>query len=511
MKKDNTPVTPIPVQNHFFWAFPPLRFGRAFGSRFPRLRRERASTNASIPNANTVPPQAKSTKKTKTPILRKATVGSILLAILFNTVSCTREKPIQITAKDLHNAIDKATEIMVHDIFSPPVASRVYVYPNIAAYQIMAQHNSTYQSLEEQLTGLTAIPKAEPSKKINYPLAAVIAHIEISKQLIFSEEKMETYRDSLYNIWESKNPAMFNNAKDYGLKVANHIAEWMNNDNYNQTRTMAKFTVNPDDESRWQPTPPAYMDGIEPHWNKIRPCVLDSAAQFKPEPPPQFSMEEGSDFYEELKEVYDISNKITENGDDSEEVAIAKFWDCNPYVSVTRGHLMFATKKITPGAHWIGIAKIACKKTNSDFDTTLYAYTKTSITIADAFISCWDEKYRSNLIRPETLINKYIDEEWKPILQTPPFPEYTSGHSVVSGAAATALTVIFGDDFSFDDDTETPYGLPVRSFSSFNTAAQEAALSRLYGGIHYMAAIEMGFEQGISVGTFVNEQLKMTK
>jgi hypothetical protein len=170
---------------------------------------------------------------------------------------------------------------------------------------------------------------------------------------------------------------------------------------------------------------------------------------------------------------------------------------------------MFATKKISPGAHWIGITKIACRKTESDFDRTAFAYAKTAITIADAFISCWDEKYRSNLIRPETLINEYIDDSWKPVLQTPPFPEYTSGHSVVSGAAAVALTDIFGPDFAFDDDTELKYGLPVRSFSSFRQAADEAAISRMYGGIHYRKAVEVGVKQGRDLGHFVVQQLKM--
>lgn len=252
------------------------------------------------------------------------------------------------------------------------------------------------------------------------------------------------------------------------------------------------------------------MPGIEPHWNKIRPFVIDSAAQFIPVPPPPFSMEKNSDFYKELLEVYEISNEITEKGDSSEEVQIAQFWDCNPYVSVTRGHLMFATKKITPGAHWMGITKIASRKTNSDFSKTLYAYTEASIAMADAFISCWDEKYRSNLIRPETLINEHIDQNWKPILQTPPFPEYTSGHSVVSGAASTILTNVFGDNFSFDDDTEVPYGLPVRSFTSFKQAADEAAISRMYGGIHYRAAVEVGVKQGRDLGQFVISNLKMT-
>ncbi len=433
-----------------------------------------------------------------------------LLMITLAFFACDKKsEPIEVSGEELHNAVDKVTEVMIHDIFSPPVASRIYAYPNIAAYEIVSLENEQYNSLEGQARGLTAIPKPDAGQAVNYRLAALIAHMDLSRRLIFSEEKIETYRDSLYNLWESKNEKEFTASKDYGLKVAEHISGWMNEDNYNQTRTMPKFTVDTEDPSRWQPTPPAYMDGIEPHWNKIRPFVIDSAGQFKPTPPPPFSMEEGSAFYDEVKEVYDISNEITEKGDASEEIEIAQFWDCNPYVSVTRGHLMFATKKITPGAHWIGIVKIASKKTNSDFDKTVYAYTKTSIAIADAFISCWDEKYRSNLIRPETLINEHFDDSWKPVLQTPPFPEYTSGHSVVSGAAATALTDIFGENFAFDDDTEVAYGLPIRSFTSFNQAADEAAISRMYGGIHYRTAVEIGVKQGRDLGNFVISNLKM--
>jgi len=437
---------------------------------------------------------------------------SIVCLISLFLLSCSREEkqePLEIGPEDLHASVDKVTEIMIHDIFSPPVASRIFAYPNIAAYEIMALGNDSYASLAGQVRDLNAIPKPDTTKTINYNVAAMVAHMELNKRLIFSEDRMEMLRDSLYTAWERKNPSLFSASKEYGLKVADHIGEWMGKDNYAQTRTMPKFTVDADDPTRWQPTPPAYMDGIEPHWNKIRPFVIDSAQQFKPSPPPDFSMEEGSDFYKELKEVYDISNQITEKGDTSEEIQIAQFWDCNPYVSVTRGHLMFATKKITPGAHWIGITKIAARKTNSDFEKTLYAYTKASIAMADAFISCWDEKYRSNLIRPETLINQHIDDSWKPVLQTPPFPEYTSGHSVVSGAASIALTDVFGDDFAFDDDTEVPYGLPVRSFKSFRQAADEAAISRMYGGIHYRAAVEIGVRQGRDLGTFVIENLNM--
>lgn len=436
-----------------------------------------------------------------------------LLIGLFLTLiisSCQKDEPIVITPAHFYQSVDKVVEIMVHDIFSPPVASRVFVYPNIAAYEIVAQNDKRFTSLKNQITNFKGIPKPENSEHINFKLAALIAHIDLSRKLIFSEDKMISLRDSLYIVWENENKRVFENSKQYALKVSEHVSEWMDKDNYKETRTMSKYSLDTDDISKWQPTPPSYMNGIEPHWNKIRPMVIDSASQFKPIPPPEFSMEEDSEFYKEVKEIYDISNDITEKGDDSEEIEIAQFWDCNPYVSVTRGHLMFATKKITPGAHWIGITKIASKQSNYDVAETLHAYTVTSIAIFDAFISCWDEKYRSDLVRPETLINKYFNDNWKPILQTPPFPEYTSGHSVVSNAASIALTSIFGENFKFDDDTEVEYGLPVRSFTSFEAAADEATISRMYGGIHFRAAVEVGAIQGKEVGNFVINNLQTT-
>ncbi|HEU5146762.1 MAG TPA: vanadium-dependent haloperoxidase, partial [Chryseosolibacter sp.] len=130
------------------------------------------------------------------------------------------------------------------------------------------------------------------------------------------------------------------------------------------------------------------------------------------------------------------------------------------------------------------------------------------IALMDGFISCWDEKYRSKLVRPETYINEHIDEDWVPLLQTPPFPEYTSGHSVISAASAVTLTKLFGDNFAFLDSTEVEFGLPARSFTSFMHASQEAAISRLYGGIHYRPAIDHGITEGIALGKFVIENVK---
>ncbi|MDT7832742.1 vanadium-dependent haloperoxidase [Flavobacteriaceae bacterium S356] len=441
--------------------------------------------------------------------IQKLTI-TILISFVLLSCSSSTEK-IEITPNDYHHAVDKLTSVMIHDIFSPPVASRIYAYPNIASYEVLNQGSTRYKSLANQLNGLEKLQHEASTTGIDLKLASIIAYLDVAKELVFSKDQITSYRDSLYNVWESKNKDAFLQAKNHALPISTHIISWMNTDNYKETRTMPEFNISSDDPSRWQPTPPAYMEGIEPHWNKIRTFSLDSAAQYKPLSHPKFSLKKGSDFYKELEEVYTISQEIRKKGDTSEEIAIAQFWDCNPYVSINKGHFMFAAKKITPGAHWIGICKIACKQTNSDFEKTVFAYTKTSIAITDAFISCWDEKYRSNLIRPETLINKHIDESWEPILQTPPFPEYTSGHSVVSGAASEVLTSIFGDNFSFEDTTEIPYNLPMRKFSSFRVAAEEAAISRMYGGIHYISAVNLGIDQGIKVGEHVNTTISFRK
>lgn len=444
-------------------------------------------------------------------ILNKKNIGIVILFLVTFTVfqSCNpKEEPIIVPVDAYFNAVDKITETMIHDIFSPPVASRIYMYPNVAAYEIMAQNNKKYSSLSTKIKSLQPIPKAP--KDVNLKVAALVAYIDVSKELIFKDNIVTTYADSLFTSWKKTNATEFTASKTYGLKVANRIKDWLHKDNYKETRSFAGYEVTTDNPGRWQPTPPAYMDGIEPHWNKIRTMVLDSAAQFKPIRHPEFSMDPNSPFYKELQEVYTVTKKIRKNGDTTEEVAIARFWDCNPYVSTSKGHLMIATKKITPGAHWMGITKIACKQQKLDFTAAVHANTITSIGIFDAFISCWDEKYRSNLIRPETLINNTIDKEWTPLLQTPPFPEYTSGHSVVSGASATILTHLFGDNFSFTDDTELPFGLPSRKFTSFNAAANEAAISRLYGGIHYRAAIDNGVVQGQNVGKHIIDNLKLT-
>lgn len=314
--------------------------------------------------------------------------------------------------------------------------------------------------------------------------------------MIFSEEKMNSHKEEALKEIRSKGipKRVFERSVKLGNDVADHVIAYSKKDNYHQSRSFEKYTVS-NAPNTWQPTPPAYMEGIEPHWNKIRSFVLDSAGQYKSVPPTEFSNDKNSQFFKEAEEVFVTTQNLTTDQKD-----IAMFWDCNPYKVNVKGHVMFAEKKITPGGHWMGIAAISSKAAEQDWKGTAETLAMTGVALFDGFIACWDEKYRSVLIRPETYINKYIDEEWLPLLQTPPFPEYTSGHSVISNAAAETLTQLFGEPFHFVDSTEVAYGLPVREFDSFRQAADEAAISRLYGGIHYMPAIVHGSTKGQKVG-----------
>ena len=429
----------------------------------------------------------------------------ILLSMLLT--SCTQDQSYKEKIKDpelVQANVKNLTDIIVYDIFSPPVASRVYLYPAIAAYQTMQLANEeTYASLSGQVKGLGPLTKSI-NENVNYNIASLHAFNEVGKALIFSEDKMNAFQENLEQQLKDKGVprSILKASKKFGDEVSSHILAWAKGDLYNQTRTFPKYTIQ-EEEHYWKPTPPDYMDGIEPHWKQIRTMALDSSNQFPPKPPLAFDLTEGSPFQIQLKEVYEIGKNITD-----EQLEIAKFWDCNPYVTHHRGHAMFATKKITPGGHWIGITSIATRKAKNDFQATTNAYANVTIALFDAFISCWDEKWNTLVVRPETLINKHYDEEWLPILQTPPFPEYTSGHSVISRAAAITLTDLFGDNFAFDDTTEIEYGLPVRSYGSFIEASEEAAVSRLYGGIHYMMAIEEGVAQGQEVGEHIVQRIQ---
>lgn len=434
----------------------------------------------------------------------------IALAAIFLLAACQPKSNWQKLAENpefIHRSVRQVTDVMVHDIYSPPVASRIYAYVSVAAYEAAVNGDKDYISLSGQLNGLDSVPKPEAGKQYCYTLAAAHAALTVGKIMIMSEGRIESYHDKMMaEFRETGMPDdVYDNSIAYGKLIADRILKWAGKDNYKHTRSLSKYDVQTDDAS-WKPTPPAYMKGVEPHWNEIRPFLLDSAQQFKPARAVDFSTKPDSYFYKLALAVRDTGLHLT-----PQQSATAIFWDDNPFKVNNNGHTMFAIKKISPGGHWINIAAEVCRQKKANYVRSAETYACLAVTIADGFINCWDEKYKSKVIRPETYINQYIDQRWAPLLQTPPFPEYTSGHSVVSNASAVVLGKLFGDNTAFTDSTEVQFDIPARTFPSFKAAAAEASISRFYGGIHYMPSIVNGVDEGRRIGEFALSKLKTRK
>jgi hypothetical protein len=422
---------------------------------------------------------------------------SFIVSVLL-TAGCKQHNNKQeFTNKNISDVITEMSDLMVHDVTNPPLAARFFSYACLAGYEIVSQNSRKYKSMHGILNEYPNLQKPDTLPNYDYKLSALLAIIETAKKLQPSGSLLAKYETRLLDSclqagWQEE---VIDNSKRYAVAVSKKILAYAKADRYNKISNYPRYTPVGKDGT-WFPTPPAYIAAVEPYFNTVRPFTLDTCSQFKPAPPVAFSKDKNSTFYKLVLSNY--KGIVPANHD-----TIAAFWDCNPFAVQDEGHLAIGIKKISPGAHWMGITGIACEKAKKSFDESLQIYTWLSIGLMDAFICCWDEKYRSNRIRPETAIRKLMDAKWYPLLQTPPFPEYPSGHSTISALSATVLTHFLGDDFKYTDSVEVKYGLAPRNFNSFNEAAIEAGLSRFYGGIHFMDAIDNGREQGLDVGKWV--------
>ncbi|NBR73025.1 MAG: phosphatase PAP2 family protein [Flavobacteriia bacterium] len=387
--------------------------------------------------------------------------------------------------------VKQLTDVMIYDVTSPVAAARYYAYSTLASYELMAtQTGVPYPSFTAlSKLRLTGIPAEVPS--LQHPeMAYRYVLLYVGSKLLPSGKKLLPRAEKLKQ-------ALPPTEAEFVEAIGEAVLTYASQDGFLQLNNLKRYTPKRG-PAYWQPTKPTYMAPIEPHWNTLKTFFLDRPDQFLTQVPATFDLDSASPFYAMTLEV---KNVVDENHKEKNE--IAAFWDCNPYAISQIGHLEFGLKKISPGGHWMGIAGIACKKARFSLQKTIYTHTLLALTLHDSFVACWDEKYRSDRIRPETVINRYIDKTWTPLLQTPPFPEYVSGHSVVSTSSALILTQIFGDNFRFKDTTENEFGLKPRTFKSFNQAAEEASISRIYGGIHFMDAVTEGQWLGRQVGQFV--------
>ncbi len=423
--------------------------------------------------------------------------------IVFVFPSCKQhQKNLQFSNRNISDVITRMSDVMVHDLTNPPLAARFFSYACLAGYEIVSQNNRKYKSMYGVLNDYPNLQKPDTINNYNYQLSAILAIIATAKKMQPSGALLEKYEKNFLDtcVQAGFTEEVINNSKKYALAVSKRILAYAKADRYNKISNYQRYTPL-NKEGTWYPTPPAYIAAVEPYFNTVRPFTLDTSTQFKPAPPVAFSKDNKTAFYKLL--LLNYQGKVPANHD-----TIAAFWDCNPFAVQDEGHLAIGIKKISPGAHWLGITGIACEKAKKNFDESMQIFTWVSVGLMDAFISCWDEKYRSNRIRPETAIRKLIDPKWFPILQTPPFPEYPSGHSTISALSATVLTHFLGDHFKYTDSVEVKYGLAPRNFNSFHEAAIEAGISRFYGGIHFKDAIDNGILQGLNVGNWVVTKIR---
>lgn len=382
---------------------------------------------------------------------------------------------------------------------NPPQASRIYAYTALGLYEGVVPGMPHNRSMVKQLNGLQYLPSRNKNKAYDFPTVANKAIRDVLLGAFGTLKPQNQAKvDSLYNVIVGERIAetavpIYQTSVSFGAAVGAAINSYMSFDNFTQTRSMV-YTV----PSRvghpeyWEPTGTVTMPA-EPFWGQIRPfCMANAQTCFYPSNIP-FDTNPTSAFYIQANDVYTAGMNLTQ-----EQKDIANFWADN------------AAQTATPPGHWVSICNQLARQKEMNLEEASEMYLLTGLAVADAFISCWEAKYRINLLRPQTYIRENIDANWMPFLPTPPFPEYTSGHSVCSGAAAEVLTQLLGNQ-PFTDSTAFPAIGLVRSFNSFYEAGDEAAISRLYGGIHFQEAISNGVAQGYLVGQSVMNRIKLRK
>lgn len=388
----------------------------------------------------------------------------------------------------------KIYDLVRQERFSPPSAARAYGYVSVAAYEAIVAGMPNRRSLAGQLNELWPAPGPGHSNRIHWPIALnacveQAALAAFADRSVGSQDALRSYAAQVRSrLAGGVDSLVVADSESHGNRVGNHVASWIMADGYREILGLP-YTP-PVGPGLWERTLPNRGAAIEPYWERVRPMALPAVDSCAPPAPVPFSSEPGSPFWEQAMTVYRTSSGLTPEQRDT-----ALYWRDNP--DGTSG---------LPSGHWMLIGAGVVRDRGLDLAAAAEVFALCGISLADAFTSCWTEKYRTNLLRPITYIRNVIDEDWLSFVNSPAFPEYTSGHSVGSAAAAATLSALLGET-AFVDDTGLPYGRPSRSYSSFAEAAQEAAISRLYGGIHYPMAIDVGLKQGAHVSEVVLDRV----
>lgn len=400
--------------------------------------------------------------------------------------------------------IRTAYDAVLQENLTPPAAARAYGYAAIAMYEAVVAGMPAHRSLGGQLTDLPLPAPPLHLGEIDWPtaMAAAVRPVLLAVLPFQSSTARPLIEDTYSSQLQSRRRAGVTSRRisaslAHGSSIGDALVSWIDRDGHAATLNRA-FTPATGAPHLWESTPPNFRPAIEPHWSEVRPLVLRSADEVEPAPHLPFSIDPSSAFFADAMATYNQSFVNT-----AETRTIAQFWTDNPG-SFTPP---FGRPTGLPSGHWMQIMTQAAEQHSLNLAQTVEALAWLGVALFDAFLNCWTWKYRFNLLRPVTYINRYIDPAWATFVNSPQFPEHTSGHSVASRAASGVLTALLGP-LSVVDDSHATRGFAARSFSSFHAAADEAAQSRIYGGIHFTTGIEVGKACGDDIAQVLLSRLR---
>jgi len=380
--------------------------------------------------------------------------------------------------------------------FTPPVQARAYGYMGLALYEALVGGMPDHRSIAGQLNGIGTLP--EPTGvPYQWPLVANAALAEVMRGLwgdrtnhavdnVASLDALEASFASQYGAGVP--PGLARLSIDFGHAVGAAVFATSLDDGGNEgyLTNFPTTYVPPQGPGLWVPTAPGQL-AMQPFWGTtVKTLALSGPAVCDPGPPPTYSEQPGSAFYNEAALDYGLSKTLT-----AEQTTIALYWADGPGTISGPGHSMAIVNEILA-------------QRQATLADAAEAYARAGIAVADAVTSIWWAKYHYNLIRPVTYIQRVIDPTWHTLLPTPPFPEYVSAHSGQSAAALTTLEALFGTNVSFVDHAHDADGFAPRSFNRIFDAAVEAGMSRLYAGIHFQSGNLNGRALGVCVAAKVD-------
>ena len=388
------------------------------------------------------------------------------------------------------------------DGFLPTMAARAYGYLGVTAYEAVIHGIPNGQSLVGQIQGFDpgSLPLPDMNKKYNWAIACNAATAQMMRYMF--GVNLSADNSALIDQMEADNLAIFSssvsdeivsNSENFGLDLAEAIYNISISDGGDEAYLDPFSQENPvnfpPDDYCWVPTGPQ-PGPLTPYWGDNRSFISGIAPSSQVGGHIPFSIDPNSEFYAAAMEVYNQVNVL--NG--PEEVIITEYWADDPFATCT------------PTGHTFNIIKQMCAEAGATLEKTAVAFGMMGVAENDAFISCWKSKYDYILIRPVSYIQLHIDPSFSTVIGTPPFPAYTSGHSAEIGAGTKVMIHLFAEangDYTFTDLSQVQYGFSPRSFDNLYEMANECALSRYYGGIHYTFDNLKGLELGFAVGNAV--------